>query len=159
MVFCYERKGFIGLKECFRVSKTEDHYHQFNSWRHSFFFFAALLWFAAFFYCFAKAYSFYLGCHFFSSDLGMPLVFEFFELLCLFWLSHCFFFFLIEFFSCPPVWGVILVGIFFWEKKKLFRLKKGSQRMYLFQNMKEITKMTFSHFKRKQLWSINFDLI
>ena len=26
-----ERKGFIRLKECFRVSKTEDHYQQFDS--------------------------------------------------------------------------------------------------------------------------------
>jgi hypothetical protein len=44
-------------------------------------------------------------------------------------------------------------------KEKLFRLKKGSQRMYLFQNVKGITKMAFPHFKRKQLRSINFDLI
>jgi hypothetical protein len=44
-------------------------------------------------------------------------------------------------------------------KEKLFRLKKGSQGMYLFQNVKGITKMVFPHFKRKQLRSINFDLI
>jgi len=44
-------------------------------------------------------------------------------------------------------------------KEKLFRLKKGSQGMYLFQNVKGITKMAFPHFKRKQLWSINFDLV
>jgi hypothetical protein len=44
-------------------------------------------------------------------------------------------------------------------KEKLFRLKRGSQGIYLFQNVKGITKMTFSHFKRKQLRSINFDLI
>jgi hypothetical protein len=31
--------------------------------------------------------------------------------------------------------------------------------MYLFQYVKGITKMTFPHFKRKQLCSINFDLI
>jgi hypothetical protein len=31
--------------------------------------------------------------------------------------------------------------------------------MYLFQNVKGITKMAFPHFKRKQLWSINFDLV
>jgi hypothetical protein len=35
MVFGYERKGFIRLKECSRVSKTEDHYQQFNSLCHS----------------------------------------------------------------------------------------------------------------------------
>jgi hypothetical protein len=31
--------------------------------------------------------------------------------------------------------------------------------MYLFQKVKGITKMAFPHFKRKQLRSINFDLI
>jgi hypothetical protein len=31
VVLGYERKGFIRLKECFRVSKTEDHYQQFDS--------------------------------------------------------------------------------------------------------------------------------
>jgi len=86
-----------------------------------------------------------------------PLAFKFLELLCLFGFLTAFFSFLIEIFSCPLVWGVILVGIFF--IKKLFRLKKGSQGMYLFQNVKGITKMIFSHFKRKQLRSINFDLI
>jgi hypothetical protein len=44
-------------------------------------------------------------------------------------------------------------------KEKLFKLKKGSQGIYLFQNVKGITKMVFPHFKRKQLRSINFDLI
>jgi hypothetical protein len=85
----------------------------------------------------------------------MPLAFEFLGLFMPFWLSHGFFSFLIEIFSCPPVWGVILVGM----KEKLFRLKKGSQGMYLFQKVKGITKMAFPHFKRKQLRSINFDLI
>jgi hypothetical protein len=45
------------------------------------------------------------------------------------------------------------------KEKKLFRLKKGSQGMYLFQNVKGITKIAFPHFKCKQLRSINFDLI
>ena len=31
--------------------------------------------------------------------------------------------------------------------------------MYLFQNVKGITKMAFPHFKRRHLRSINFDLI
>jgi hypothetical protein len=31
--------------------------------------------------------------------------------------------------------------------------------MYLFHNVKGITKMAFPHFKRKQQWSINFDFI
>jgi len=59
-----------------------------------------------------------------------------------------FFSFLIEIFSCPLVWGVILVRICF-MKEKLFKLKKGSQGIYLFQNVKGITKMVFPHFKRK----------
>jgi hypothetical protein len=46
------------------------------------------------------------------------------------------------------VWGVILVRICF-MKEKLFKLKKGSQGIYLFQNVKGITKMVFPHFKRK----------
>ena len=36
-------------------------------------------------------------------------------------------------------------------KEKLFRLEKGLQGMYLFQNVKGIIKMAFPHFKRKQL--------
>jgi len=66
--------------------------------------------------------------------------------------------FSLKFSLAPPIWGVILVGIFFHERK-IFRLKKGSQGMYLFQNVKGITKMAFPHFKRKQLRSINFDLV
>jgi hypothetical protein len=31
--------------------------------------------------------------------------------------------------------------------------------MYVFQNVKGITKIGFPHFKHQQLWSINFDLI
>jgi hypothetical protein len=87
-----------------------------------------------------------------------------------FWLSHGFFSFLIEIFSCPPVWGVILVGIFFHERK-IIQAQKGiakdvlisererNNKDGLFQNVKGITKMAFLHFKRKQLRSINFDLI
>jgi hypothetical protein len=68
-----------------------------------------------------------------------------------FWLSHSFISFLIEIFSCPLVWGVILVGICFHERKIIQAQKRGSQGMYLFQNVKGITKMAFPHFKRKQL--------
>jgi hypothetical protein len=66
--------------------------------------------------------------------------------------------FLIIEISLAPSVGCDLSRDFF-MKEKLFRLKKGSQGMYLFQNVKGITKMAFPHFKRKQLWSINFDLI
>ena len=119
-----------------RIHKAQRVFQGFKDWGSlsairllmSFIFsFTALLWFALFFifYCFARAYSFYLGCHFFLVIWACPLAFEFLELLYLFWLSHSFFSFLIEIFSCPLVWGVILVGIFF-MKEKLFRLKKGS---------------------------------
>jgi len=47
----------------------------------------------------------------------------------------------------------------FFSRKKIIQAQKGSQGMYLFQNVKGITKMVFPHFKRKQLKSINFDLI
>jgi hypothetical protein len=47
----------------------------------------------------------------------------------------------------------------FFRERKIIQLKKGLQGMYLFQNVKGITKMAFPHFKRKQLRSINFDLI
>jgi len=123
------------------------------------FFFAALLWFAAsFFFITLLRHTHFILDVTFSSDLGMPPSIWVSWALISFWLSHSFFSFLIEIFSCLPVWGVILVGIFF-MKEKLFRLKKGSQGMYLFQNVKGITKMAFPHFKRKQLWSINFDLV
>jgi hypothetical protein len=44
-----------------------------------------------------------------------------------FWLSHSIFSFLIENFSCPPVWGVILVGICFHERK-IIQAQKGIAR-------------------------------
>jgi hypothetical protein len=40
-----------------------------------------------------------------------------------FWLSHDIFSFLIEIFSCPPAWSVILVGIFY-ERKILLAQKR-----------------------------------
>jgi hypothetical protein len=42
-----------------------------------------------------------------------------------FWLSHCFFSFLIEIFSYPLVWGVILVEIFFFHERKIIQAQKG----------------------------------
>jgi len=55
-----------------------------------------------------------------------PLAFEFLELLCLFWLSHGFFSFLIEISLAPLVWGVILVGIF--HERKFIQVQKGIAR-------------------------------
>ena len=143
MVFGYERKWFIRLKLCFRVSKTKDHYQQFDSWRHSYFllplFFDLL---ASSFFIALLGHNHFIFYVTFSSDLGMlPSIWVSWALYA-FWLSHGFFSFLIEIFSCPPVWGVILVRICF-MKEKLFKLKKGSQGMYLFQNVKGITKWPF----------------
>jgi len=62
-------------------------------------------------------------------------------------------------FLLPPSVGCDPSRDFVFMKEKSFRLKKASQGMYLFQKVKGITKMAFPHFKRKQLRSINFDLI
>ena len=117
MVLSYERKGFIRLKKCFRVSKTKDHYQQFDSWCHSHFLLPLFFYLLLFLFFFAL-----LGhTHFildvtFSSDLGMPPSIWVSWVFMPFWLSHSFSFFFIEIFSCPLVWGVILVGIFSWKK-------------------------------------------
>ena len=47
----------------------------------------------------------------------------------------------------------------FFHERKIIQAQKGVARDVLFQNVKGITKMTFPHFKHKQLRSINFDLI
>jgi len=87
-----------------------------------------------------------------------PLAFEFLELLCIFGFLTAFSLFSLKFSLAPSV-GCDPSRGFFFLKEKLFSLKKGSQGMYLFQKVKRITKMAFPHFKRKQLRSINFDLI
>jgi hypothetical protein len=46
-----------------------------------------------------------------------PLAFEFLELLCLFGFLTAFSLFLLKISLAPPVWGVILVGICFHERK------------------------------------------
>jgi len=127
--------------------------------------FAALLWFALFFFflflfhCFARAYSLYLGYHFFLVIWACPLAFEFLGLFYLLAFSRLYHISWSLKFHLPPGVGCDLSRDFFFRKEKLFRLKKRSQGMYLFQNVKGITKMAFPHFKRKQLRSINFDLI
>ena len=118
MVLGYEKKWFIRLKECFRVSKTEDHDQYFDFWRHSYFplplFFDLPLFF--FFFIALLEHTHFILVITFSCDLGMPpsigvswalLPFGFLTTLSSF-LSLKFHF--------PPVWGMILVGIFSWTK-------------------------------------------
>jgi len=144
VVLGYERKWFIRLKECFRVSKTEDHYQQFDSWRHSYFLLPLFFDLLLFFYCLLGHTHFILDVTF-SSDLGMPpsiwVSWAFYAFLAfsrLFFFSH-WNFLLPPSVGCDPSRG-------FFMKEKLFMAQKG---MYLFQNVKGITKMAFPHFKRK----------
>jgi hypothetical protein len=99
VVFGYERKGFIRLKECFRVSKTEDHYQQFDFLCHLSSSFLPLL-FDMFFIALLEHTHFVLVITFYC-DLGMSLAFEFLGLLCLFSFLTAFSSFLIEIFTCP----------------------------------------------------------
>jgi len=74
-----------------------------------------------------------------------------------FWLSHGFFSFLIEIFSCPPVWGVILVGIFFMKEKNI-QAQKGVARDVLISERERNNKDGLSSFqaqavKINKLWS------
>jgi hypothetical protein len=55
------KEKIIRLKECFRVSKSEDHYQQFDSLCRSSF--LSLLFFDLLFHCYARVYSLYLGYH------------------------------------------------------------------------------------------------
>jgi hypothetical protein len=84
-----------------------------------------------------------------------PLVFEFLELLSFFTFSRLFLFSHWNF-LLPPSVRCDPSRDFFHERKIIQAQKQG---MYLFQNVKGIIKIAFSHFKRKQLWSINFDLV
>jgi len=68
----------------------------------------------------------YLGCHLFLVIWACPLAFEFLELLCFFGFLTTFLAFLIAIFTCPLVWGVILVGIF--HERKMFQAQKGIAR-------------------------------
>jgi hypothetical protein len=63
-----------------------------------------------------------------------------------FWLSHGFFSFLIEIFSYPLVWGVILVGIFFHERK-IIQAQKGIIRDVLISERERNNKDGLSSFQ------------
>jgi len=123
--------------------------------------FAALLWFALFSFFFFIAlleHTHFILVIIFSCDLGMPpSIWVSWALLPFGFLTALLSFLIIEISLAPSV--RCDPSRDFFMKEKLFRLKKGSQGMYLFQNVKGITKMAFPHFKHKQLRSINFDLI
>jgi hypothetical protein len=55
------KEKIIRLKECFMVSKTEDHYQQFDSLCRSSF--LSPLFFDLLFHCFVRAHLLYLGYH------------------------------------------------------------------------------------------------
>jgi len=83
-----------------------------------------------------------------------PLAFEFLGLFIPFWLSHDFFSFLIE--ICPPVWGVILVGICFHERK-IIQAQEGIARDVLILESERNNKDGLSSFqaqavKINKLW-------
>jgi len=63
-----------------------------------------------------------------------------------FWLSHGFFSFLIEIFSCPPVWGVILIGICFHERK-IIQAQKGIAKDVLISESERNNKDGLSSFQ------------
>ena len=112
-----------------------------------FFFFIALL-----------EYTHFILVIIFSCDLGMPpSIWVFWALLPFGFLTALLSFLIIEISLAPSVGCDPSRDLFM--KEKLFRLKKGSQGMYLFQNVKWVTKMAFPHFKRKQQWLTNFDFI
>jgi hypothetical protein len=147
------KEKIIRLKECFKFSKTEDHYQQFDSLCRSSF--LSPLFFNLLFYYYARAYSLYLGYHSLLW-LGMPPSHWVSWALLPFRLSHGFFSFFLEIFTCPSVWGVILVEFFF-MKEKLFKLKKGLQGIY-FSECERNNKDSLSSFqtqavKINKLWS------
>jgi hypothetical protein len=63
-----------------------------------------------------------------------------------FWLPHDIFSFLIEILSCPPVWGVILVRIFFHERK-IIQAQKGIARDVLISERERNNKDDISSFQ------------
>jgi hypothetical protein len=110
--------------------------------------FAALLLFAASssFFIVLLGHTHFILDVTFSSDLGMPLAFEFLELLCLFGFLTAFSLFLMRFSLAPPVWGVILVGIFFHERK-IIEAQKGIARDVLFSECERNNKDDLSSFQ------------
>jgi len=151
VVFGYERKGFIRLKECFRVSKTEDHDQQFDSWRHSYFLlplFFDLPFFLFFFlfHCFARAYSLYLGYHFFLVIWACPLAFEFLGLFCLLAFSRLYHLSRSLKFHLPPGVGCDPSRDFFHERK-IIQAQKGISRDVLISERERNNKDGLSSFQ------------
>jgi hypothetical protein len=75
-----------------------------------------------------------------------PLAFEFLEFLCLFGFLAAFSLFSMRFSLTPPVWGVILVGIFFHERK-IIEAQKGIARDVLFSECERKNKDDLSSFQ------------
>jgi len=156
VVIGYERKRFIRLKECFKVSKTKDHYQQFDYWHHSYFL-LPLFFDLPFFFIALPKYTHFILVITFHVIWVCPLAFEFLGLFMPFWLSHGFFSFLIEIFSCPLVWGMILVGICFHERK-IIQAQKGIARDVLISESERNNKDGLSSFqaqavKINKLWT------
>ena len=129
MVFGYEIKRFIRLKECFRVSKTEDHYQQFDSLCLSSFLLPLVLICPFFFIAFLGPTHFILVITF-SCDLGMPPNIWVFWASLPFQLSHGFYIFSYWNFHLPQVWSVILVGIF--HERIIIQAQKRTAKDILF---------------------------
>jgi len=80
VVFGYERKGFMRLKEYFKVSNTRDHYQQFD-----FLCLSSFLWpffFDLPFFVVLAGHTHFVLDITFSCDLGMSLAFQFLGLFC-----------------------------------------------------------------------------
>ena len=136
MVFGYERKGFIRLQECFRVSKTEDHDQQFNSWRHSYFLlplFFDLPFFSFFFFFFIALLEhthFILVITFSSLAWVSWALYAFLAFSWLFLISHWNF-------LLPPSVGCDPSRDFFHERKNYSGSKRGSKGCTYFRTWKE----------------------
>jgi len=153
MTHVYKRKGFIKLKKCFKVLKTQDQYYLLDSFCLSiFFFFRHFSLICPF--CFGGASSFFLDYHFFFwfeyALLYLSLSGSF-----AFWLSHGFF---INYWSLkchlPPVWGVIIFKIFL---KKISQDQKGITRgIFILDNERDNKDGLFSFqaqaVKTNKLW-------
>jgi hypothetical protein len=102
VVFGYERKGFVKLKEYFKVSKTKDHYQQFDSLCLLIFFSCRFSLICSFFFYQGILTLFWLSL--FLVIWECLIAFELFWALLPFWFSHGFFIiFILEISLAPSV--------------------------------------------------------
>ena len=142
---------------CFRVSKTKDHYQQFDSWRHSYFllplFFDLL---ASSFFIALLGHNHFIFYVTFSNDLGMlPSIWVSWALYA-FWLSHDFFLFSYWNFLLPPSVGCDPSQDLFHERK-IIQAQKGIARDILISERERNNKDGLSSFqaqvvKINKLW-------